>query len=639
MSPTDDIAGMVRAALHAYELGAAENIRAERAAVAEHERRRAELAGQEAAAKAGLAESQRAELDAATAAHDRLAAIATAAEEVKRAAADLLEKSALGYLAGLATDAKGGHTFTGTPDERAAHAFTAAQLAAVDLRQHLVELALTHLAAEDWDSAFEILNALHNEWREGVLLDTVRVHLRDAIIGRERRDMYVGDHRKRLERLRDWVNRLGDDDGELRRIGSEILVSATEAFLERGQQPEAFGLMSFAKERGFSTGRTEANYLQWWVPATTTPMACIAEFGGHSKALSDVAFRLDGATVVSADQADLKEWVLPTATRSGYLMRTHSGVVAHGLSADGRTAMGDETIWRGADYEPGELGIRDGLYGCGLSADGESFLWEKRDSTRLRLALQKVMDGNRQTWHFVIRDKLDGRLSRQFGGGTFRREAAFPSTISFDYNGLALDSRGNTSVDADVVYFSEAGVSRSDSGKATAILKIEESTVWLRSGISSNASKLATLDAFGTVVVFDCTAKQSVYRLEIDIKEVGGRLDDGGLRFSGDESVLVVFGTGDHGRSSVFHAWDMTNGASLCSARKDRAVTALAVANRARIAALGRADGAIDAVDLRSGQVLALANSGAVVRCLRFSHDDGLLASGGDDRIVRIWQP
>lgn len=70
-----------------------------------------------------------------------------------------------------------------------------------------------------------------------------------------------------------------------------------------------------------------------------------------------------------------------------------------------------------------------------------------------------------------------------------------------------------------------------------------------------------------------------------------------------------------------------------------RGVTALAINHRGRYSAVGLLDGSLQLPVVTRGQsrdLLVQQHSGAV-KCLAFSLDDALLASAGDDGIVRVW--
>ncbi len=107
-----------------------------------------------------------------------------------------------------------------------------------------------------------------------------------------------------------------------------------------------------------------------------------------------------------------------------------------------------------------------------------------------------------------------------------------------------------------------------------------------------------------------------------------------GLAFSraGDRLVFWSF-------TGSLIAVDVTTGANTGAATMSRGITALAIDHHGLHSALGFMDGSLrlPVGDRRQSHDLLVRQHSGPLRCLAFSPDDTLLASAGDDSIVRVW--
>jgi len=161
--PAASIRTVIQQAMSAYELAVATRIRAEREAQELHHTRVAGLEAQELAASKDREQARRSQQAVAATKVQRIEVLATLADEVKKSAASLLEKAALAHVRGFSArsvDSVQAHTAS---DEQAAAAFTAAEVASVELRAALLKLAEAHLKSGHWKQARDVLIPLRDE--------------------------------------------------------------------------------------------------------------------------------------------------------------------------------------------------------------------------------------------------------------------------------------------------------------------------------------------------------------------------------------------------------------------------------------------------------------------------------------------
>lgn len=172
---------MIQQATSAYELAITTQARIATQAAKRHEQRLSDLAAQQAADASQREEHLRDQKAAAQAEAARAHMLSALADDLHKSAASLLERAALAHVFGfgpVSTDVTP-HLATG---EQAAAAFSAAQVAAVDLRAALLRLAQEYLRGGDWLQAREVATPLTAE-SVGSLATEATAVLRAASLG------------------------------------------------------------------------------------------------------------------------------------------------------------------------------------------------------------------------------------------------------------------------------------------------------------------------------------------------------------------------------------------------------------------------------------------------------------------------
>src|SRR5579884_2098953 len=161
--PTNEPEGlrtMLAQALQAYELALAMRIKAEREAESEQQQHLSILQEQQKTQKQQIQVDHKRDSMIATAEKERLGHLLAAIEQVRKASYDLLEKAGLAHIAGAPLRLEETAAPVRRKDEAIAKDFGAAQLAYIDLRTTLFQLATAFADAERWEEARRVVESL-----------------------------------------------------------------------------------------------------------------------------------------------------------------------------------------------------------------------------------------------------------------------------------------------------------------------------------------------------------------------------------------------------------------------------------------------------------------------------------------------
>ena len=239
---TAGLRDMIQQAISAYELAIATQARTEAQADRRRQQRLAELAADERAAAAQREQRQQDQQSMAIAEAERTRALATLADDLTECASGLLERAALAYVRGFGPGSAEVEPHV-ADDEQVAAAFTAAQMASVDLRAALLRLAGEHLRGRDWPRARQVLAPLLTG-PPGELLDAATATFRTACLEEATGTLDNGDPGQARAQAQAWLDSHPDDADF-----AALLTAATDAIREAALRQAREDLASGAAER------------------------------------------------------------------------------------------------------------------------------------------------------------------------------------------------------------------------------------------------------------------------------------------------------------------------------------------------------------------------------------------------------
>lgn len=613
------INNMVAEALRTYELAAAEVLRTQRDIAATHDRDAAALAESQSAEWDHLLAEQEEEVRAATESAARVSAIAEAAADVKKSAADLLEKCALGYLAGISKDKNGVQTFTGAPNEQAARSFAEAELAAIDLRQHLLELAMAYADAAEWDGAFRILVEVCNA-SDGPVHQVAATQLRDIALRLARAALARNDAQRAYDDVTSALKHCRGDAQLQSALAAACASQAREALI-RGERQRAADLLATCRSLSAKSGRTisspEFGSLVWFAGPSLS-----ASLGGHSRQVLELAFR-DNATLVSTDGRDVKVWGISADLSGSELARTFDKM-ATTLSASGRRAGCADTGMAWDVESPIETAQ---LEAANLDAvtDGGLVVSVERAHTNVRFVRKSVSYGyeGKYTWinweseQLPPRLLMESHLARNAGDWT-NRHVAWPAESGEEPRGQSeyADVSLNVVVAVKVVEV--------ESGAVLYTLPASVETTLLGTATIGSGWLVAAAFPDGKVTVLDSKLRKAIHNFHI------------GPKWEAWAPPLVTFSRGGgmllgslrtHNLSRVAW-WRLSSGGLMHAVDVNGLITATALSADDSVIALGFHSGNIEIRDSTSGSVLYHESAGAEISAAAFSPDSTRLAVG-----------
>jgi WD40 repeat protein/serine/threonine protein kinase len=385
--------------------------------------------------------------------------------------------------------------------------------------------------------------------------------------------------------------------------------------------------LAFSPDGRWLLSASEDNSLKLWEIASGRN---VADFHGHQSFATCVAFSPDGQVIASGGQdRAVKLW---SATRSApltlaghdgavhgvaFLPQSHRLVAATGyFSTRRRLKLWDTTT--GEPLEPFFEDCRAEVFAVALHRDG------RRLATACWYRVGEV--GVVGVW-----DLNTGQLVREK-----KAEAARVADVAYSRDGrwlvtAAVDERdGGTEVSGGEVRLWDA-----DNGREIHEFKKHTSGVF-GVAFSSDGHWLASGWGDGIVRIWDLSDLDAKPR---ELKGLLGGvsrvvfLPDGRLASAGGRSE----GAGTSGLGEV-RIWDLATGRALDLRGHTGMVDGLARSPDGRRLATGSNDRTVKLWDTTTGEeVFTLRGHTAAVLCVAFSPDGQQIASGGYDRTVRVW--
>ena len=279
---------MIRQAISAYELAIATQARPRRRQIAAESSASPSWPPTSAAA-AQREQRQQDQQSMAIAEAERTRALATLADDLTECASGLLERAALAYVRGFGPGSAEVKPHV-ADDEQVAAAFTAAQMASVDLRAALLRLAGEHLRGRDWPRARQVLAPLLTG-PPGELLDAATATFRTACLEEATGTLDHGDPGQARAQAQAWLDSHPDDADF-----AALLTAATDAIREAALRQAREDLASGAAERAraqaaawLQTHEHDEDFKGLLVETTITLAEQAMAAGDHTQAAGEIA--------------------------------------------------------------------------------------------------------------------------------------------------------------------------------------------------------------------------------------------------------------------------------------------------------------------------------------------------------------
>jgi WD40 repeat protein/transcriptional regulator with XRE-family HTH domain len=415
-----------------------------------------------------------------------------------------------------------------------------------------------------------------------------------------------------------------------------------------GHAGAVWGLALAADGRLLASGGGDGTVRLWETSSGRT----LATLQGHTGTVWAIALTPDGRLLASGGgDGAVRLWDTSTGRPLAILQGHTSGVRRVALSADGRLVAsggqdGTVRLWDVPSGRP--LGILQGhtggLWGVALSADGQLVasggqdgtvrLWEVGSGRQLAM-LQGQTGG---VWSVGL--SANGRLAASGGGdGTLRLwEAPFaPGDAAERWSGPRADVEHSTAAPP-------------NGGRPLAVLQGHTGPVW-GAALAEDGDLVASGGGDGTVRLWDASTGRPLATLQGHTSGIRA------VALSADEQ-LVASG----GQDGIVRLWEARTGRLLTTlSGHTGGLWGVALSANGGLVASGGADGTVrlwhapfadgDAAARWAGRSAVSGNApaahpnGATLRdgtggvwSLALTPDGRLVAGGGDDGIVRLWE-
>jgi WD40 repeat protein/tRNA A-37 threonylcarbamoyl transferase component Bud32 len=401
-----------------------------------------------------------------------------------------------------------------------------------------------------------------------------------------------------------WSSVAYSADGGLIAAGSpaglvRVWDAATAQELFSAVTPSQTGVSGLAfsgRDARFLAAATTDNTIQGWSAKTGKPAFTLR---GHRRAVTAVAWSLDGGCLASASQdRTVKLWNLGNP---------------------------DEAL----TLQPPNQGIT----GVTFSRDGARLAVSTRDSTLQVLAAETwkpvfTLTRLPGTVSAVVYSPDSDRLASAEAAGTVRlREASDGREIfALPCGGSAVHAVAFSPDGGRLTAGAEDGIVRVwevPAGREIAVLRCSGAVHAV--AFSPDGGRLAAAGDEGVVHVWDATSGRELPAL--------GRPDEPvyAVAFSPDGRRLATAG-----RDEAIRIWDSAGGLVRTLRGHAGAVRCLAYGPGERLASAGD-DGVVKLWDAAGRELLTLRGHTGAVRAVAFRRDGRRLASGGDDRTIKVW--
>lgn len=696
---TASLRDIIQQAMTAYELAVIASARTERKAQHSYRQRLADIDTQERADHEAQDRIFKSQAGTAAAEATRVEALALLVEDLKKSAASLLELAALAHVRGFSAGPVEPVQAHAATDEETASAFTAAQVASVELRTAMLKLAEAYLDNCEWEQARRILTPLRTE-SGGAFLDEATTLLHASYLN-EGASALASHNWEQARRQTEEALKLAPGNGAATRLLREISLQQARETLAGGDPHAArteaiHWLEAHNNDADFQDVLLKATlrladdavaadrladaskYLTSAVTYVGDPVpirdwtrrdpmlawmsgqaSLLDEFGGHDQPVQALAFTSDGQSLISLDGVDAKAWSV-SGTGHDRLPRTIPMPDAYGLTRNALLALNTA-----GELQSTQDGTRAGKIKINASGKISSLAFSANGILGACATRRAVNDYRFRSdssgvsgFHAVApehriyvpgssedrikNDALAAQLSvcymmRQSGNaGKWTIEDAFSGEPR---NIDIRDSMGyikSTEVEIEVNDICSYQVYELTSGRVLQDIKLKRSCLFLSLSLSSDGALVASLNPSGELIINDTDSGATRHTFEVRRSE--GIHDMAG--FSPSDDLIVVAQAHGWGRDShsTLSAWEVATGRLAWSWETEGAVGAFAFSPNGRLIAALNTDGTIAAFDGKSQQAVSPIgfHGKAEFPSLAFSPDGSRLATSGD-RTVKIW--
>jgi WD40 repeat protein len=621
---------MIQQAITAYELAVATQARIASEAARNHKRRLKDLAAEEAVDTGQRQDSHRERIATAEAEAERVATLSALATDLTESASALLDRAALAHVRGFgpgSTDV-GPHIAT---DEQAAAAFTAAQLASVNVSGVLLKLAQEYLEGKDWARAQDVSACLPSGSAGPMVAEALAVN-RAACLGEVREALSDGDPEAARSLAEAWLRAHRQDDemaGLLLQAVTDLLVQAESSGDQRLVESEVTAVLQqhHADDQGLREVMRRHPQVAWRVGRGRI----LSELGTHRLPVRAVAFSADGRQLVSADETDVTTWDLGTVGSAGSPVHTVALTGLRGLSPDGALALGKDGILRRTS-DGNQVRQIGAIAAHAFSSDSSLLAWTARDGNQWDYATMRGKMGSTEASRLYSLINEYYKPVYQESPVEYKVEGAFPANQKAGYVSIAR-------------FIDSLRIAEIPSSQALRRVALDdEYCLFMDIDVSVGARKVGLLTPEGQVLVINLDSGVKIPLFKVNAAQ--SLLNC--IAFSPDGSLILVAqaftpatGARAADNRTAMTIWDISRGSVLWSWTTSRREGAIAFSPDGQLIATLAMDGTVSLFDVRAKQALPELGSGGfhgalTSPCLAFSPDGSRLAASGY-REVKVW--